>query len=164
LKFAIKLNEQKNYFLRIKMPVAGLWKRIKQLVPKALKVGNTLNKVYKKIQPFVDPLLDAVPYGNIVKTGLHGASTGMDVVDNMVDNLRNPRLGDADPYNPVNDIGTLKDIALDTYQTIREIKPRRGFQNQTQQQPLGSLNNAPLFGNPINFEAIQPSSRLIQPF
>ena len=102
------------------MPVAGLWKRIKQLAPQALKVGNTLNKMYKQLQPLVDPLLDAVPDGSIAKTGLHGASTGLDVVNNMVDNLRNPRLGDADPYNPINDISTLKDIALDAGQNHRQ--------------------------------------------
>ena len=145
------------------MPVAGLWKRIKQLGTKALNVGNTLNKVYKSVAPIINPILDAVPYGSLVKTGLQGVSTGMDVVNNMVDNLRNPRLGDANPYNPINDIGTLKDIALDATQNIRT-QARRGFQNQQNQQPIGSLNNQPLFGNPINFEAIQPRRRLLEPF
>ena len=154
------------------MPVAGLWKRFKQLVPKVfnagMKVGNTLNKVYKTISPIVNPILDAVPYGSLVKTGLQGASVGMDVVNNMVDNLRNPRLGDADPYNPINDISTLKDIALDTKENIQSLAPRsiarRGFQNQQNKQPIGSLNNQPLFGNPINFESLQPRRMLIQPF
>ena len=154
------------------MPVAGLWKRLKQIIPKifnkGLNVGNTLNKMYKTISPIVNPILDIVPYGSLVKTGLQGASVGMDVVNNMVDNLRNPRLGDADPYNPINDISTLKDIALDTKENIQSLAPRRiarrGFQNQQNQQPIGSLNNQPLFGNPINFESVQPKNRLIQPF
>ena len=145
------------------MPVAGLWKRIRQLGTKALNVGNTLNKMYKSVSPILNPILDAEPYGFLVKTGLSGASLAMDTTNNIVDNLRNPRLGDVDPYNHVNDIGTLKDIALDTTNKIRR-GSRRGFQNQQNQQPIGSLNNAPLFGNPINFESIQSRNQLIEPF
>jgi len=142
------------------MPVAGLWKRIKQVVPELLKKGN---KIYKTISPILNPILDAVPYGSIVKTGLQGASLGVDVANNIIDNLRNPRLGDTNPYNPVNDISTLKDIAINTVQDINSLKTRKGFQSQQNQQPLNSLNNAPLFGNPINFEAVQPRQQLIQP-
>ena len=135
------------------MPVAGIWKRFRQLGTKALNVGNTLNKLYKQISPIINPILDAVPYGSLVKTGLQGVSLAMDTTNNIIDNLRNPRLGDSNPYNPVNDISTLKEIALDATNNIRR-GSRRGFQNQQNQQPIGSLNNAPLFGNPINFESI----------
>jgi len=48
------------------MPVAGIFKRLKDFAIKGMKGANVLNKVYKTLAPVVDMALDFIPYGSFV--------------------------------------------------------------------------------------------------
>ena len=87
------------------MPVAGLWNRLKKIGLGGMKVANFINKAYKTLQPLVDTALDVIPYGSLVKSILHGVSTGFDVANNLVINVRKGRT-----RNAQQDIETLGDI------------------------------------------------------
>ena len=131
------------------MPVAGFWNRLKNIGLGGMKVANFINKAYKTLQPLVDTALDVIPYGSLVKPILHGVSTGVDVANNLVTNVRKGRTRKAQQ-----DIETLGEIGNTMYTSINTPLPnnsefisdirnnsRQGFQSSNQAQPR---QNAPI--------------------
>jgi hypothetical protein len=140
------------------MPVAGFFKRLKDLPSKLLGGANILNKIYKTISPVADLALDFIPYGSIVKPILHGISTGVDVVNNLATNVKNRQGRDA-----IQDIQTIGDIGNTMYNAVNSQLPmnsgfisdirnnaRNGFQSNQQAQPRQNQNIGTIFGNPMN--------------
>ena len=149
------------------MPVAGYWKRFKNISTGLLKVANFLNNNYKSLQAFADPILDAVPYGSIAKTVLHGVSKGIDTVTNIANKFG---IGDQSSNNIARPeiisegLENVSNISRDGRVSHRSNDLRfrpitNGVESQTQLQS-NPANYVPIFNNPLN---LTPSN-VIRPF
>ena len=139
------------------MPVAGIFKRLKDFAIKGMKGANVLNKVYKTLAPVVDMAFDFFPYGSLVKHVLHGISTGIDVANNLVTNVKKRR-----PKEAIEDVNTLVGVGNTMYNAVNTQMPtgglisdirnnsRQGFQSNQQSQPRESQPIGSMFGNPMN--------------
>jgi len=140
------------------MPVAGFFKRVKDFAKKGLKGAKILNDIYKMGQPIVDFALDMIPYGSLAKPVLHGISTGIDVADNLVNNVKKGRTKDV-----IQDVQTFGNIGNTMYNSVNTQLPmndqlisdvrnnaRAGFQSNQQSQPRHSQAIGSVFGNPMN--------------
>jgi hypothetical protein len=75
------------------MPAAGFFKRLKLFADKVMNATSSVNKFYKQVEPFISPILDAVPYGSVVKQGANMISRGIDTVDKIRDNVKQNKVG-----------------------------------------------------------------------
>ena len=151
------------------MPVAGFWKRLKNIGSGFLKVANFLNNNYKSLQAFADPLLDAVPYGSIAKTVLHGVSKGIDTVtsiankfgmgDQSSNNIARPEILN-DGLENVSNIH--RDGRISQHSNDLRFRPiEHGIESQTQLQS-NPVNHSPIFTSPLN---LTPTTQFaVRPF
>ena len=99
-----------------------------------------------------------MPFGALVKPVLHGVSTGIDVANNLVSNVRKGKTRKAKQ-----DVQTLVDVGNTMYTSINTQLPmnsefisdirnnsRQGFQSNQQAQPRQNAPIDQLFGNPMN--------------
>jgi hypothetical protein len=70
------------------MPVAGLFKRLKNIGSKAFGGLNTINQLYKQFEPILGPILDSVPYGSVIKEGARALSKGIDTANTIKDRIK----------------------------------------------------------------------------
>ena len=59
---------------------AGFLKRMKKITGFGTNVLSSINDIYKGVKPFVEPLIDMVPYGNYINKGLN---VGSKFIDNI---------------------------------------------------------------------------------
>ena len=74
---------------------AGFLKRAKKIAGIGMNVANAINNIYKGVKPFVQPIVDILPYGNYINKGL-------DIASNVVDKVQpftNRWLNDRDKLN-----------------------------------------------------------------
>ena len=60
-----------------------------------MNVANAINNIYKGVKPFVQPIVDVLPYGNYINKGLNIASNVVDKVQPFT----NRWLNDKDKLN-----------------------------------------------------------------
>ena len=68
---------------------AGFLKRVKKIAGFGTNVLNSINNIYKGVKPFVEPLIDMVPYGNYINTGLNIGSNVIDKIKPITSNWLN---------------------------------------------------------------------------
>ena len=68
---------------------AGFLKRVKKIAGFCTNVLNSINDIYKGVKPFVEPLINMVPYGNYINKGLSAGSRFIDKVKPITSNWLN---------------------------------------------------------------------------
>ena len=68
---------------------AGFLKSAKKIAGFGMNVLDKVNNIYKGVKPFIDPLVEAVPYGNYINKGLNIGSKFIDKVKPITDNFLN---------------------------------------------------------------------------
>ena len=59
---------------------AGFLKRAKKIAGIGMNVLDAVNNIYKGVNPFVEPIVSAIPYGSAINTGLNVASNVIDKI------------------------------------------------------------------------------------
>ena len=67
---------------------AGFLKRIKQAATIPMKIVRGINNIYKKIRPYVNPIIDAVPFGGLFNLAMDGSSKIMDITTKPLDKIQ----------------------------------------------------------------------------
>lgn len=77
---------------------AGFLKRLKQLTLIPLKVVRGVNNVYKKVSPYIKPIIDIVPFGSLINLAMDGSSKIMDLTTKPLDKYNQQKINNK-PYN-----------------------------------------------------------------
>ena len=128
---------------------AGFLKRIKKVAGLGSAVLNGLNNDYKVVKPAADTLINLVPGGNYITTGLNCASKAIDTINQiakkyLIDEDNKEKLENLS-NNIKRHAGNVAQKALNTYTNIQdELYKNKG--NFT----LKDYRNKMLFGKPLN--------------
>jgi hypothetical protein len=141
---------------------AGFLKRAKKIAGFAGGVLNGINNIYKKVKPFTEDIVGALPFGSYINKGLDIGSKVIDTVHPLTQNW----LDDDDKEKVKNISDNIKRYGGDVSQKLLnnymdqqdELFNRKGnytlndYASDTAGDVLSGLvkNKGSIFGNPLN--------------
>ena len=141
---------------------AGFLKRAKKVAGFAGGILNGLNNVYKKVKPFTEDIVGALPFGSYINKGLDIGSKVIDAVHPLTQNWLNDE--DKEQVKSISDNikrygGDVSQRLLNNYMDQQdELFNRKGnyslndYAADTAGNALSGLvkNKGSIFGNPLN--------------
>ena len=128
---------------------AGFLKRIKKVAGLGSAVLNGLNNAYKAVKPAADTLINLVPCGNYITTGLNWASKAIDTINPiaqkyLIDEDNKEKLENLS-NNIKRHVGNVAQKALNTYTDMQDelYKNKGNFS-------LKDYGNKMIFSKPLN--------------